>query len=83
MALLLSNIDKHTIRLISRWRSDEMLCYLHVTEPPLISGNAVNILTTGVYTLIPEATLTPTSVGTTGESWGTPRRVHSMEIYLG
>ena len=36
-ALLLAKIDPDVIRLIGRWRSDEMLRYLHVQAAPLMS----------------------------------------------
>ena len=36
MALLSSGITTDIIRLIGRWRSDEMLCYLHLQTEPLM-----------------------------------------------
>ncbi len=33
MALLCAHVDTDIIRLVGRWRSDEMLCYLHVQAP--------------------------------------------------
>ena len=44
MALLLENIEADTIRIIGRWRSDEILRYLHVTARPLMQVNAVTIV---------------------------------------
>ena len=38
MALLCSGIDTDIIRLIDRWRSDEMLRYLHLQTEPLMWG---------------------------------------------
>jgi hypothetical protein len=52
-ALLLANVDPDVIRLIGRWRSDEMLRYLHVQAYPLMKHYAQKMLTAGMYTLIP------------------------------
>ncbi len=52
-ALLLAKVDPDVIRLIGRWRSDEMLRYLHVQAYPLMKDYARQILSAGMYTLIP------------------------------
>jgi hypothetical protein len=52
-ALLLANIDPDIIRLIGRWRSDEMLRYLHVQAAPLMADYSRRMLESGQYTLIP------------------------------
>ena len=52
-ALLLSRVDPDVIRLIGRWRLDEMLRYLHVQAYPLMKDYARQMLTSGQYTLIP------------------------------
>ena len=52
-ALLLAKVDPDVIRLIGRWRSDEMLRYLHVQAYPLMRDYARQMLTAGMYTLIP------------------------------
>ena len=52
-ALLLARIDPDVIRLIGRWRSDEMLRYLHVQAAPLMQDYARKMLLAGSYTLIP------------------------------
>lgn len=52
-ALLLANIDTDIIRLIGRWRSDEMLRYLHVQAAPLMANYAARMLQAGQYTIIP------------------------------
>lgn len=52
-ALLMAKIDPDIIRLIGRWRSDEMLRYLHVQAAPLMSDYARKMLHAGNYTLIP------------------------------
>ena len=53
MALLLARVDTDVIRLIGRWRSDEMLRYLHVQAYPLMRNYSCLMLDAGDYTLIP------------------------------
>ena len=52
-ALLLARVDTNIIRLIGRWRSDEMLRYLHCQAAPLMSDYARKMLAGGQYTLHP------------------------------
>jgi hypothetical protein len=52
-ALLLAQVDPDVIRLIGRWQSDEMLCYLHVQAYPLMHNYSHLMLDAGDYTLIP------------------------------
>jgi len=52
-ALLLARVDTDVIRLIGRWRSDEMLRYLHVQAYPLMRNYSRLMLDAGDYTLIP------------------------------
>ena len=52
-ALLLAKVDPDVIRLIGRWRSDEMLRYLHAQAYPLMRDYARQMLAAGMYTLIP------------------------------
>ncbi len=52
-ALLLARVDPDVIRLICRWRSDEMLRYLHVQAYPLMRDYSQRMLSAGTYTLIP------------------------------
>jgi len=52
-ALLLTKVDPDVIRLIGRWRSDEMLRYLHVQAYPLMQDYSRQMLASGMYTLIP------------------------------
>lgn len=52
-ALLLSKVDSDVIRLIGRWRSDEMLRYLHVQAAPLMQGYSRRMLQSSDYSLIP------------------------------
>ena len=52
-ALLNARIDPKVITLIGRWRSDEMLRYLHVQNRHLMKDYASRMLRHGDYTLIP------------------------------
>lgn len=52
-ALLFANVDTDVIRLIGRWKSDEMLRYLHVQAAPLMADYSKKMITAGSYTLIP------------------------------
>lgn len=52
-ALLLANVDGDVIRLIGRWRSDEMLRYLHTQAAPLMSNYAKRMLDAADYNLVP------------------------------
>ena len=51
MAMLCGGIDSDRIRLIGRWRSDEMYRYLHVQAQPIMSGVAATMLRGGDYRL--------------------------------
>jgi len=53
MALLCARVDTDTIRLLGRWRSDEMLRYLHVQTYPIVAPLASRMLQQGNFTLIP------------------------------
>jgi hypothetical protein len=55
MALFCAHVDMDTIRLIGRWRSNEMLRYLHVQAAPLMQGFASRMLAGGNYALLPNA----------------------------
>ena len=55
MALLCAGIDHDRIELIGRWRSDEMLRYLHVQAAPVIQRYAHAMVTAGDFSLIPNA----------------------------
>ena len=52
-ALLLAQVDPDVIRLIGRWRSDEMLRYLHVQAYPLMKDYSRRMLSSATFTLIP------------------------------
>ena len=51
-ALLVANVDPDVIRLLGRWRSDEMLRYLHVSAEPVMRHFATQMLQ-AEYTLVP------------------------------
>lgn len=53
MALLCAAVDPDKIRLLGRWRSDEMLRYLHVQAFPIIASFAAQMLLHGHFALIP------------------------------
>jgi len=53
MALLCAKVDTDMIRLLGRWRSDEMLRYLHVQSFPLVAPLASQMLHHGHFTLMP------------------------------
>ena len=52
-ALLCASVDTDVIRLLGRWRSDEMLRYLHLQAAPLMHDFAKKMLSGGTFTLIP------------------------------
>ena len=52
-ALLNEHIDPEVITLISRWRSDKMLQYLHVQNRNLMKDYAARMLQHGNYNIIP------------------------------
>jgi hypothetical protein len=53
MALLCAEVDTDRIRLLGRWRSDEMLRYLHVQALPIVAPLANLMVQHGYYTLLP------------------------------
>jgi len=53
MALLCANVDTDRIRLLGRWRSDEMLRYLHVQAVPVVAHIASTMFRHGNFNLIP------------------------------
>jgi hypothetical protein len=55
MALLCANVDTDIIRLIGRWRSDEMLRYLHVQAEPIMRHFASKMISLGDFALLPNS----------------------------
>jgi hypothetical protein len=53
MALLCAGVDSDRIRLLGRWRSDEMYRYLHVQAQPVMTGLAAAMLRGGFFRLSP------------------------------
>ncbi len=52
-ALLCANVDSDIIRLLGRWRSDEMLRYLHLQAAPIMNDFSRLMLVGGTFTLVP------------------------------
>ena len=52
-ALLCGGVDTDVIRLLGRWRSDEMLRYLHTQAGPVLRDFSRQMLEGGSFTLIP------------------------------
>ena len=55
MVLLISQVNTDTIRLVDRWRSDIILCYLHTAAQKFTEGLAARMVQHGDYALIPPA----------------------------
>lgn len=53
MALLCAQVDTDIIKLLGRWRSDEMLRYLHVQAEPVMRDFSSRMLLHGSFTLHP------------------------------
>lgn len=53
MALLCAGVDSDRIRLVGRWRSDEMYRYLDVQAQPVMNGLAAAMLGSGDFRLTP------------------------------
>jgi hypothetical protein len=52
MALLCAHVDTDIIRLVGRWRSDEMLRYLHVQAEPVMRDFSKRMLADGDFNLL-------------------------------
>ena len=54
MALLCAGVDRERLRMIGRWRSDEMYrYYLHIQAQPLMTGISAAMLAGGAFQLAP------------------------------
>jgi hypothetical protein len=53
MALLCADVDSDRIRLLGRWKSNEMLCYLHVQALPIVAPLASLMVQHGNFSFIP------------------------------
>jgi hypothetical protein len=59
MALLCAKVDTNIIHLVGQWRSDKMLCYLHLQAYPLMHTFAHQMHSQGSFTLLPGQTVPP------------------------
>mmetsp|Transcript_9230 Transcript_9230/g.13387 ORF Transcript_9230/g.13387 Transcript_9230/m.13387 type:complete len:350 (-) Transcript_9230:545-1594(-) len=55
MALLCAQVDSDRIRLIGRWRSDEMFRYLHTQASPVTAQLAPRMLQRGSFVVVPNS----------------------------
>jgi hypothetical protein len=62
MALLCARVDTDIIRLVGRWRSDEMLRYLHLQAYPLMRTFAHRMCSAGNFNLLPDQDIAPEAV---------------------
>ena len=62
MALLCARVDTNIIRLVGRWRSDEMLRYLHLQAYPLMRTFARRMCAAGSFSLLPDQDIAPEAV---------------------
>ena len=53
MALLFSGVDHDIIKLIGRWRSNEMMRYLHVQAEQIMRNFSKLMISHGNYNLLP------------------------------
>ena len=54
MALLCAGVGAERIRLVGRWRSDELYRYLHVQAPQIMTGLSAAMLRGGNFRLAPK-----------------------------
>jgi len=52
MALLLGGVDSNTIKMLGRWRNDEMMRYLYISARQLVHKHASTMFTSTDYTLM-------------------------------
>ena len=52
MALLCGHVDSDIIKLVGRWRSDEMLRYLHLQAYPLMMHLAPSMVRGGQFQML-------------------------------
>jgi hypothetical protein len=57
MALFCAGMDKTTIQLLGRWKSDELLQYLHAQAFPVTAQCAQLMLQHGDFAMIPNQPL--------------------------
>ena len=59
MALLCAGVNSDILRMVGRWKSDEMFRYLHVQAHPIMNGIAAAMITGGDLRLTPSSTDSP------------------------
>ena len=59
MALLCAQVDSNIIQLVGRWRSDEMLRYLHLQAYPLMRHLAPSMVRGGQFRMLSHQTMPP------------------------
>ena len=59
MALLCAGVETDMIRLMGRWRSDEMLRYLHLQAEPLMRKYSRLMVAHGNYKFLPHMATVP------------------------
>jgi hypothetical protein len=62
MALLCAGVDSNIIRLVGRWKSDEMLRYLHVQALPHTTALAADMVRHGAFSLLPHQPIAPAAL---------------------
>ena len=53
MSLMCAGVDSDVIQLMGRWRSDEMMKYLHIQAAPVMRNFAKRMYNAGSFSLIP------------------------------
>ena len=53
MALLTAGCDTNVIKILTRWRSDAMMRYLHQQSLPIFKQLAVKMFNNGTYSFLP------------------------------
>lgn len=62
MSLLCTQVDSNVIKLVSRWRSDKMLQYLHLQAYPQMHTFARLMTTGGSFCLLPNLAIPAAAV---------------------
>jgi hypothetical protein len=57
MALLHGRVDLSNIRMMGRWHSDDMMCYLYVQAQPILGNYSARMFNEGNYSFLPEETI--------------------------
>lgn len=61
MALLCAKVDPDVIKLVGRWRSDQMLRYLHLQAYPKMHTFSRLMITGGHFSILNNASVPPTA----------------------